>query len=103
MKYLLSLILILPVLVFSQNIEVTGMQQISRSESNNYAFPRFSPDGAVVYFTGVNFRGLWQYDQTDGTVRQINDYPGAGYDPQILSDRIVFRKDRYRQGPMSTL
>ncbi|HDP67547.1 MAG TPA: hypothetical protein ENN20_03475 [Candidatus Marinimicrobia bacterium] len=81
----------------AQQINVTGTVIIPTEESR-YMAPQFSPDGEKILFTEFGYKGLWLYDLKEKSLTQLNDYPGAGYEPVFTADgeRIVFRVDEYR-------
>ena len=98
MKKIFGLLFLLIGLIFSQNVTVTSVQKIDRDDAAYFCFPKFSPDGSNLYFTGANYRGLWQYNLENNTLDNINEYDGSGYEPQILNDKIVFRTQEYIDG-----
>lgn len=81
----------------AQQITVTGTVIIPTEESR-YMAPRFSPDGEKILFTEFGYKGLWLYDLKEKALIQLNDYPGAGYEPAFTVDgkQVVFRVDEYR-------
>ncbi len=80
----------------AQAIKVVDTDIIPTEESR-YMSPRFSPDGEKILFTQFGYKGLWLYDLEKKSIQQINDYPGAGYEPKFTADgkKIVFRADEY--------
>ena len=81
----------------AQEIKVLN-RVIIPMEVNNNTSPQFSPDGSKILFTQSGFRGLWLYDLSDKSITQLNDHPGAGYEPVFTRDgrQIIFRVDEYR-------
>lgn len=41
--------------------------------------PRWSPDGRFLALSGPGYRGIWLFDITDGSLRQVTDAPAAGF------------------------
>jgi Tol biopolymer transport system component len=97
MRKTLIILLLLTSLTFAQHVEVNSIIELTRS--GNFMVPKFSPDGNRLIFTCANYTGLWLYDFTSQKLSQLNDYPGAGYEPAFSNDGniLVFRKDDYEQ------
>jgi len=98
MNKFLQLVFILPLLAYGQSITVLETVKIVNNDGGYFCFPKFSPDGLSMFFTGSNFRGLWQISLESGIIEKITDDAGAGYDPQILDQKIVYRADTYMNG-----
>ncbi len=72
----------------------TGLRRLSLDISQQWAAPRFSPDGRRVYFTTVGFAGIWEYDRATTQVRTITTDPGSGYGFALSDDgkSIAYRR-----------
>jgi len=96
-RYFISVLLIFSATGFGQQIKVLETVAIT-TENRDFTSPQFSPDGSKILFTQSGFRGLWLYDLSDKSIIQLNDHPGAGYEPVFTRDgrQIIFRVDEYR-------
>ncbi|MFA4838413.1 MAG: hypothetical protein WC703_02925 [Candidatus Neomarinimicrobiota bacterium] len=82
---------------WGQQINVLKTVVVSDGQTQNFTSPQFSPDGSKILFSEAGFKGLWLYDVNLKTIAQINDLPGAGYEPAFTKDgkQIIFRTDNY--------
>ena len=55
-------------------------------------FPRFSPGGERVYFTGDDYKGIWEFTIATGKTRLITDDPGSGYGFVVGRNSIAYRR-----------
>ncbi len=65
----------------AQTISVLDVQPVTSPEEGGFYFPHFSPDDSKVLCTGETYHGLWVKDLTSGTLTQVSDRAGAGYEP----------------------
>ncbi len=95
-RLLISVLLIFSATGFGQQINVLETVAITAG-NRDFTSPQFSPDGSKILFTRSGLRGLWLYDLSDKSIMQLNDHPGAGYEPVFTKDgrRIIFRVDEY--------
>ncbi len=98
MKKILWSVLFLPLLAYGQKITVLETVKLVKNESGYFCNPKFSPDGLSLFFTSSNFRGLWQINLESGVIKKITDDAGAGFNPQILNQKVVFRAEAYVNG-----
>lgn len=54
-------------------------------------FPQFVPNGKALVYTSKSYQGLWMFDFTSLTSKALTDKRGAGYQPEVLSDRVVYQ------------
>ena len=92
------LLLLMPMLLFGQKAVVTDIRQIAENEEIHYSFPKFGPEGKSIYFSGANYRGLWAYDLETDKIEKIIDARGAGYEPAIYANAVIYRSDEYIDG-----
>ena len=100
MKRVFIFIAIASALLMGQTLQVKNVYPVQTMYKADFAFPRFSPDGAQLLFTQSNFRGLWLHDLNSGSTRQINDHSGAGFEPCFSPDgrEVYFRIDEWVRG-----
>ncbi len=74
-------------------ITVTALERLPLGYAQEWCSPQFSPDGRSVFAAGSSFNGIWQYDLTEGRLRQIAAEPRSGYGFTLSSDgrRIGYR------------
>ena len=91
------LLLVLLAMCSRQNFEVKNIERVVLPDSIRFIAPRFTPDGQTLLLTSAGYRGLWTFDLTGQKLTRLNNYFGAGYQPQFSPDgqKIVFRFDRY--------
>ncbi|MDD5764797.1 MAG: hypothetical protein PHW79_00910 [Candidatus Marinimicrobia bacterium] len=98
-KRVLTLVLIGLLLgsALGQQIDVLKTVVVADGQSQYFTSPQFSPDGTKILFSESGFKGLWLYDMNRKTTTQINDLPGAGYEPSFTKDskQVIFRTDNY--------
>jgi len=77
--------------------DVKSIEPVPIAPDESFYFPRFSPRGDQLILTKNNYQGLWLYRFQDERLIQLNDYPGAGYEPVFLpdQDRLAFRTFNY--------
>jgi len=97
MKKMGLLFIFLGSVTFAQTIDVIAHQPLRAMPAGEFAFPQFSPDGSQLLFTRPGFSGLWLGDLENASVAQLNDIPGAGYEPLFSEDgkEICFRADEF--------
>jgi len=80
-----------------QRFEVKKVETIDLPDSIRFIAPRFTPDGENLLLTSAGYRGLWLFDLNEQKLSRLNNYFGAGYQPQFLEngEKILFRYDRY--------
>lgn len=81
----------------AQSISVLSNQPVTSLSDGQFYFPKSNPDGSKIFFTSTNYKGLWYYNTGSKVIRNINKYPGAGYEFKFSSDgnEILFRRVKY--------
>jgi len=81
----------------AQRISVVSNQPITSLSEGQFYFPKSNPDGSKIFFTSTNYKGLWYYDTGSKKIRNINNYPGAGYKFRFSNNgnKVLFRKVKY--------
>jgi Tol biopolymer transport system component len=75
MKRLFLLIFIISIASFAQQNRV----KITGGDGDIYMAPLFSPDGAMVAFTGENYKGIWIYRFSDNSIQELTDETASGF------------------------
>jgi Tol biopolymer transport system component len=59
--------------------------------------PNFSPDGSKIAFTKVRYKGIWVFNLSNNSTKQITDEPAAGFGFKWSSDSksILTRVAKY--------
>jgi Tol biopolymer transport system component len=70
-------------------IRITAVQELRLPAEERWMAPGWSPDGRAFFVTSVNYRGLWRYDFTTGTVAEITKDAGAGFGWSVSSDGAI--------------
>ncbi|MBN1637409.1 MAG: PD40 domain-containing protein [Ignavibacteriales bacterium] len=98
MKKFLLTCLVLPTLVFGQQIKIVETKKIT--ESGDYFYPRFSNDNSTLFVTSNNYNGIKSINLETKNEKVINNYPGAGYDYVISEDgnNLICRPYNYIDG-----
>ncbi|MEK7250246.1 MAG: hypothetical protein AAB209_07480 [Bacteroidota bacterium] len=96
MKKLAILLFILMIfkLPTTAQLKVTSAEKIPLNKSKQWSSPQFSPDGKSVFFTTLDYQGIWEYSLTQKVQRQITDDPRSGFGFSISSDgkKIAYRR-----------
>ena len=100
MKKMFVFIIILPFMLFSQNLSVSSIEQVTTLEQGSFHYPQFSNNGSKILFTTVSYQGLWLYSFDGASIKKINEHVGSGYEPVFSEDdtQIIFRNDEYSYG-----
>jgi len=79
------------------DLKVKNIIQLTKLDDGIYYYPRFSPDNGKIFFTRSNFIGLLFYDLKQKNIIELNDDPGAGYQPVFTSDgeSVFYRTYNY--------
>ena len=90
--------LCLNISIHAQKINVTSIQQITNKNEGVFYYPRFSPDGKKIFFSGANFIGISYYDLVHGLIKKLNNSYGSGYGFSFSPDskRIYYREDKIK-------
>ncbi len=92
------LLLFLTGALFAQSVRVEKI--IKLKTEGDFAFPKFSPDDSELLLTTPNYKGLFLYDLTNGTVKTLSNENGAGFKAKFSAegDRIFFRTYKLVEG-----
>ena len=73
---------------------ITNVEKLPLDSTHTWAAPRFSPDGARIYFTQANFDGIWEYTPSSRLVRTITTDSKSGYGFAFSADNnsIAYRR-----------
>jgi Tol biopolymer transport system component len=95
-KFNLLILLILSSITFSQTNSVVYIIGSASDVSMN---PTFSPNGQNIAFTKEGYKGLWIYDLTSKSVKQITNEQAAGFGYKWSSDSkaILTRVAKYEE------
>ncbi|MEO9478036.1 MAG: hypothetical protein ABJG41_21000 [Cyclobacteriaceae bacterium] len=63
---------------------------VKRLEVEGY-YPFFGPGGASVLYSTSTYKGVWSYDLATNETKQLTDQEGAGFQPKIDGDRLVYQ------------
>ena len=99
MKKYLSTLLLIGIFLGSalgQQIDVLKTVIVSDGQTQRFTSPQFSPNGSKILFSEAGFKGLWLYDVNLKIIAQINDLPGAGYEPVFTQDSPVLEGSCHR-------
>jgi len=82
------------VLTSEAQLRITKVEKLPLSTSQEWAYPRFSPDGKRVYFTAAQGNGIWVYSPQSRATRQITVDAKSGSSFNISPDgnQIVYRR-----------
>ncbi len=83
--------------MFAQTVKVTGTEKITSTENGEFYFPKFSPDGTEVFFTGPEFKGIYAEDLNSKKIKTITDDENAGYNFKFAENgsKLIYRTSRF--------
>ena len=86
-------------LLFAQ-ISVKSVKEITTKNDGEYFYPQFSNDGSKIFFTSVNYTGIYYYDFNQNKIKTVTKETGAGYEYSLTSDDsiVYYRTDNYIDG-----
>jgi hypothetical protein len=78
-------------------LRVTDIQRAPLAADAPWGGVRFSPDGARLYLSPADFRGIWEHTLATGTLRPITTDQGSGYGFAVAPDgqSIAYRRTIY--------
>ncbi len=78
----------------AQNIVVNKVESLPIEEGY---YPQFSVDDQKLFYTSLNYQGLWEFDLINRKSRLLTDDLGAGYRFQLTEDgkTIIYRCDNF--------
>ena len=59
--------------------KIIRTEKIPLDKSKQWSNPQFSPDGKSIFFTTVDFQGIWQYSLSTKSKKLITADPRSGY------------------------
>jgi hypothetical protein len=73
---------------------VTSVQRLAIPREYEWNQPKFSPDGNKIYFTTIDFNGIWEYTRSTKTTRTVTTDPRSGFGFSVSSDgnEITYRR-----------
>ncbi|MEP0368971.1 MAG: hypothetical protein ABJN36_05665 [Cyclobacteriaceae bacterium] len=63
---------------------------VQKLEVEGY-YPFFGTDGTSVLYSTSTYQGVWSYDLKTNESKQLTDQEGAGFEPRIDGDRLVYQ------------
>jgi Tol biopolymer transport system component len=86
----------LNIIVTAQSISVVKTQQITFDSQGVFYYPKFSPDGKRLFFSGENLVGINYMDLNNHAINQFNKAYGAGFGFTISPDMkyVYYREDK---------
>jgi Tol biopolymer transport system component len=96
-KLLLIFLILIPVRVQSQKIEVLRNERLTRHSDGEFVVSAVSPDGKSVLASEPGYKGLYLINITGKNISKISDTQGAGYKPCFSPDglNVYFRSDEF--------
>lgn len=75
-------------------IKITSIEKLQVPTNDFWSTPLFSPNGESVFFTNMEFNGIWQYSLSTKSVRTITTDKKSGYNFVISEDqkKIAYRR-----------
>lgn len=94
--YVVALVLLCAAQVQAQ-VRVTGVERVATGADQAWGGVRFSPDGARLYLTPPDYRGIWEHTLATGAVRVVTTDRGSGFGFSISDDgrRLAYRRTAY--------
>lgn len=74
----------------AQVARVVSSQPLLQGVESEMYHPRISPDGSMLMFTSVDYRGLKLYDFNDGVTTRISDEQRAGFAAEFTPEGISY-------------
>ncbi len=98
MRMFFFILIVFVALTSAQTFRVESVKPLTTPEEGQYFFPTVGPDGETVYFTGMNYTGLYARNMKSGSIVTITEDPGAGYNPVISEDgeMVYYRTYQYK-------
>jgi Tol biopolymer transport system component len=74
--------------------KATNMEKLPLAAGQDWAAPRFSPDGTRIFYTRAEYDGIWEYTPATKTVRTITTDPKSGYGFAVSADgrNVAYRR-----------
>lgn len=97
-KIFIVLYLVILSTINAQFIEVVETKLIEFSNDGDAFYPKFSKDDKNIVFSSSSYKGLNSYSLESGEIVNITQKLGAGYNPIITDDKILFRSYEIKSG-----
>jgi len=96
----LAIFSLLSISLNAQNIKVRKVKKLPLKEKA--FFPSFAQSGHQILISGKNYQGLSIYNTCRKKKTNITNAPGAGKQPVILDNQIIFREISIDKGKKNT-
>jgi len=95
-KLSLTILLILSFTFTSfTQIKVIDIERINLSKTTPAFQAKFSPDGSSLFFTNINYDGIWKLSLKDKTPILITNDKFSGFDYAIGDSTVIYRRSLY--------
>lgn len=86
-------------------IRSSVIEKLPLESTRQWTQPQFSPDGKLIYYTTLNFDGLWEYSISARAARPITDDPHSGFGFAISQDgnQLAYRRTSVDGGSKARL
>jgi hypothetical protein len=97
MRRLIVALVVLWALPMQAQLRVTALDRAALPEDRAWGGVRFSPDGARLYLTPPDYRGIWEHTIATGALRVLTADQGSGFGFALSDDgrRIAWRRTSY--------
>ena len=95
-RFIFALVLVW-VLPLQAQMRVTAVERAALSDDHAWGGVRFSSDGARLYLTPPDYRGIWEHTIATGALRLVTSDQGSGFGFALSEDgrRIAWRRTSY--------
>ncbi len=79
--------------LWAQNLSVVKVEALTTLDQGMFYFPKLTPDGTAVLFTGPRYTGLYLLNLGETKIKKLTDEAGAGYEYSLSPDgkKVIFR------------
>lgn len=95
---LITMLFMITSMISSQSISVSSIKKIELKSTSMGSFPKFSSDDSKLIITSANYSGLFSYNLKNEELSIITESNGAGYNPIIDNDIVIFRTFDIKNG-----
>lgn len=90
-------IIVIPLILFSSlfgQIKITSIEKLPIPQIEYWSNPIFSPTGNEIYYTNMEYNGIWQYSVTSKLMKVITTDKQSGYNFVVSEDgqKIAYRR-----------
>ncbi len=95
---LFSLFTVMILLAQIPDLKVEKITPLTSLDQGEFFFPKLTPDGGKIVFTGPKFHGLFVMDLENKKIEALNEDDGAGYEFQISGDGkyVIYRQFEFK-------